>query len=93
MKTKQLLKEALTSLPLEFAFRDVRFYVNQAIAKLEAVEKKKEKKIQHKEEQKVTYSPQSLITLESMIQEEKEKLAKILEKKIKQNDEIQAILG
>lgn len=64
-KTRDLLKETFASIPNAFAYREVRFYVYNALQKLEALEKKEAKRranlteLQKIEEEKKKNSPWS----------------------------------
>lgn len=51
--TRDLLKESFATLPNSFAYREVRFYVYQALQKLETLEKRETVKRSQTEKQKL----------------------------------------
>lgn len=51
--TKDLLKESFASIPNNFAYRDVKFYVYHALQKLETIEKREGVKEKQKREEQI----------------------------------------
>jgi hypothetical protein len=51
MKIRESLEQAYASLPHDFAYREVRFYLNYAIKRLEALERKEGKRVAEKQRQ------------------------------------------
>src|SRR5581483_8656408 len=51
MKIRESLEQAYASLPHDFAYREVRFYLNYAIKRLEALERKEGKKVAEQQRQ------------------------------------------
>src|SRR6185369_14425290 len=52
-KTQELLRDAFSSIPNSFAYREVRFYVYNAMQKLESIGKKEASRQKSKKEQEV----------------------------------------
>lgn len=88
-ETKQYLKKAYSSLPPDFALRDVRFAVNQAMQKLEQYETKlnrretvyKQTEKDYTEERQQWLNPldtkNRIDIIDKMIKEEEKKIADI----------------
>lgn len=75
------LEGILKNMPNDFVLEEVKSYIRLAISKIEKIkqkrEKREEKKITRKEKQK--YKKESLSIIESLIEEEKEKIKKLEE--------------
>jgi hypothetical protein len=97
LNARKLLQEAMRAIPGDFALREVRFHVNQAIQKLEKVEEKRASKAQAAQDKKTfaqnwtemlkggltnPNSPgRTLDIINQMIAEENRKLEEILKKR------------
>jgi hypothetical protein len=95
--TSDLLRETFASVPTSFAYREVRFYVYQAMQKLQVLEKREAKKeVQNQEQLKIQeekrqkYSPfyqngynvkPHLDIIEKMIAEEEKKINELQNKR------------
>jgi len=75
-KLKSNLKQALSNVPDEFSFLEIKQFIKTALVRLEKIEQKKAKKEKIKQKKKETkiYSPNSLQIIERMIKEEEKKL-------------------
>lgn len=96
---KEILLEALKALPDDFALSEARFHIKAAIAKIEHVETKRERREEVKKQIDMAelvkkMSPakakDALEYLDSMIEEEKQKLT-ILEK-VTNGDDVSQLL-
>lgn len=99
-RSKVLLRQALSNLPEDFALREVRFYLSQAISKLESVEKKRVSRQEAQEKRKEMLLgnnflsvQQTLDTLDDMLEAENQKLEEIKSKKTRRESNDETILG
>lgn len=93
--SKEYLTKAISHLPDEFAFNEIRSYMKQALNKLVALEEKKEKKLQLISQPIVSNNlqPQNINALDQMIHAEKQNLEKILQRKKSDDNNLQTIFG